>query len=103
MNDDEIYEYLGQTFEWNRSKARRNLLDHKNVSFESAASVFMDPNSIQFPDDKEFDDELRDVLIGFSESGMMLRVSFTYRPPNLRIFSARVADKYDETRYENGY
>ncbi len=28
MSDDEIYEYLGQTFEWNRMKAMRNALAH---------------------------------------------------------------------------
>ena len=29
MSDDEIYEYLGQTFEWNRDKARKNYMQHR--------------------------------------------------------------------------
>jgi len=38
MSDDEIYEYLGQTFEWNRMKAMRNALAH-DVRFPEAATV----------------------------------------------------------------
>ena len=41
MSDDEIYEYLGQTFEWNRMKAMRNALAH-DVRFPEAATVFWD-------------------------------------------------------------
>lgn len=28
MTTDEIYEYLGQTFEWNRMKAAKNVFRH---------------------------------------------------------------------------
>ncbi len=96
---DEYFELCGQVFEWNRDKALKNRKDHQGISFESAATVFMDVNAVQFPDDKEFEEELREVLIGLSAEGTMLRVSFTERPPNIRIFSARHANKYDESRY----
>jgi uncharacterized DUF497 family protein len=99
---DEHFELVGQVFEWNEEKARRNHKSH-GVSFESAATVFMDSNSVQFPDDEHSDNEVRDVLIGYCSDGVMLRVSFTERPPNIRIFSARVADNHDETQYANGY
>lgn len=99
---DEPFELGGQGFEWNEEKARKNHKAH-GVSFESAATVFLDSNSVQFPDDEHSDEELRDVLIGYCADGVMLRVSFTERPPNIRIFSARIANTYDETRYVNGY
>ena len=39
MTEDEIYEYLGQVFEWNRVKAARNAIRH-GVRFTEAATVF---------------------------------------------------------------
>ena len=32
MSDDEIYEYLGQQFEWNREKALKNWMEHESCS-----------------------------------------------------------------------
>jgi uncharacterized DUF497 family protein len=98
----ELFELSGQVFEWDRDKSQKNFKDHR-VRFQTAATVFMDSSSVQFPDEEHSDDELREVLIGASLDGTMLRVSFTERPPNIRLFSARLADRYDENRYANGY
>lgn len=99
---DQQFELVGQVFEWDQEKARRNYKSH-GVSFESGATAFLDSNSVQFADDAHSVDELRDVLIGYCADGSLLRVSFTERPPNIRIFSVRIADNYDETQYANGY
>jgi uncharacterized DUF497 family protein len=96
------YELSGQVFEWDEDKARKNLDEHR-VTFRIAATVFMDHCSVQFPDDEHSEEELREVLIGICSDGRMLRVSFTERPPNIRLFSARLANHYDESRYTNGY
>lgn len=37
MKDDEIYEYLGQQFEWDRAKAARNAMVHTVVGWSVKA------------------------------------------------------------------
>jgi uncharacterized protein len=65
MRDDEIYEYLGQSFEWNRVKAAKNLLNH-GVFFTEAATVFFDPRSLTIPDEPHSEEEQRYNVIGRS-------------------------------------
>jgi uncharacterized DUF497 family protein len=65
MSDDEIYEYLGERFEWNRIKAAKNVLLH-GVRFPEAASVFFDRRSITLPDDEHSESEQRYTVIGQS-------------------------------------
>ena len=43
MRDDEVYQLLDHTFEWNRMKAARNVYRH-GERFPEAASVFFDPD-----------------------------------------------------------
>jgi uncharacterized DUF497 family protein len=50
-------------FEWDRHKARTNLLKHR-VSFREAASVFSDPYSITIVDTVHSSYEERRILIG---------------------------------------
>jgi uncharacterized DUF497 family protein len=99
---DETFELCGQMFEWNQRKAFLNELEH-GICFPIAASAFMDPASMVFPDDEHSEEEVRDCLLGTAARGQLLRVSFTERPPNLRIISARAADSFDEKRYATGY
>jgi uncharacterized protein len=77
-------------FEWDPGKAATNLHKH-GVSFTEASSVFADPLASIFPDTEHSDSESREILVGYSERGRLLIVSFTERPPNVRIISARVA------------
>ena len=44
MTDDEVYEYLGQKFEWNRRKAFSTSFAMMSASPE-AATVFFDPDA----------------------------------------------------------
>ena len=55
-SDDEIYEYLGQLFEWNVMKAARNAIKHR-VRFTEAASVFFDENAVFEPDPDHSEEE----------------------------------------------
>ncbi len=57
MSDD-VYEYLGQFFEWDRMKAALNAIKH-NVRFPEAASVFFDEDAIFEPDPDHSEDEHR--------------------------------------------
>jgi len=104
---DETFELPGLAFEWNADKARTNEGTHgklgHGVSFEEAATAFMDSVSIEFPDDEHSEEEIRSYLLGRDVSGQLLRVSFTEREGRIRIFSARRADNYDERQYVTGY
>jgi len=77
-------------FEWDLTKAITNRQKH-GVSFEEAATVFADPLATIFSDPDHSEDETRELIVGYSDRGRLLIVSFTERPPNLRIISARVA------------
>jgi len=82
-------------FEWDDVKAEANLRKH-GVSFAEAATAF----AAIFPDPEHSDAEAREILVGFSEQGRLLVVSFTERPPNLRVISARAASPGERRRHE---
>ena len=86
-------------FEWDDAKAVANERKH-GVTFPEAATAFADPLAAIFPDPDHSDDEVREILVGYSERGRLLIVSFTERPPNLRIISARVATPAERRRHE---
>ena len=85
-------------FEWDEDKARSNIRKH-GVTFEEASTVFADPLAIIFSDEAHSDDELREILIGPSNEGRLLMVSFTEREA-IRIISARQATKRERRDYE---
>lgn len=87
------------TFEWDESKARSNLKNHK-VSFELAASVFGDPNSVTVYDDSHSQKEERFVTIGMSDAGPLVVVCHTDRGDRIRIISARKATANEKKQYE---
>lgn len=86
-------------FEWDEAKADANERKH-GVTFDEAASAFADPLAAIFPDREHSSDEERELLIGYSERGRLLIVSFTERPPNLRVISARVASPGERRNHE---
>lgn len=86
-------------FEWDDAKAAANERKH-GVSFLEAAAAFADPLAAIFPDPDHSDDEVREILVGYSERGRLLVVSFTERPPNLRIISARAASPAERRNHE---
>lgn len=86
-------------FEWDDGKAAANERKH-GASFPEAATAFADPLATLFPDPDHSDGEEREILVGYSERGRLLIVSFTERPPNLRIISARVATPAERRNHE---
>jgi hypothetical protein len=89
----------GMEFEWDDTKAEANLRKH-GVSFAEATTAFADPLAAIFPDPDHSDGEVREILVGYSERGRFLIVSFTERPPNLRVISARVATPSERRNHE---
>ncbi len=88
-------------FDANPKKAKANLLKH-GVSFEEAASVFLDPRAITFADPDASQDEDRERTYGFSNHNRLLVVAHTDRGQVVRIISARKANKDEQEIYAEG-
>jgi uncharacterized protein len=88
-------------FEWNESKAERNLSKH-GVSFEEAKTVFEDPLYVDFYDPDHSEDEERYLIVGESNRGRLLIVSYTERGDSIRLISAREVTRTEREAYESG-
>lgn len=91
-------------FEWDPAKARQNSRRHR-VTFERAATVFLDPNALSVFDEQHSEDEERWVTLGLDRTGILLVVCHTYREETetsamIRIISARKAAKNEAKQYE---
>jgi uncharacterized DUF497 family protein len=87
-------------FEWDENKNKINLEKH-GFEFSLAVEVFSDPNAIvQF--NRQVDNEIRKHIIGkIKNEIIILLVVFTNRNNNIRIISARKANKEERQIYEN--
>jgi len=88
-------------FEWDPNKASSNIKKH-GVSFDEAQSVFFDSYARLISDpDSSFGEE-RFIILGQSSDCKALVVCHCYREPddNIRIISARKADKFERKQYE---
>ncbi|MCM1983636.1 BrnT family toxin [Lyngbya confervoides] len=88
-------------FEWDGNKAERNLSKH-GVSFEEAETVFDDPLYVDFYDPDHSEDEERYLIIGESNQGRLLIVSYTERGDSTRLISAREVTQAERKSYEEG-
>ena len=96
----EPFEYR---FEWDPVKADRNDRDH-NVTFDQAATVFLDPGLLSQFDEEHGKQEERWVSLGLDRSKRLLVVCHTYRKitersATIRIFSARKATRHESNDY----
>ncbi|MBY0434484.1 MAG: BrnT family toxin [Cyclobacteriaceae bacterium] len=89
---------MALVFEWDSVKAQRNLTKHK-VSFEEAATILADENSLTIEDVKHSMVEKRKITLGQSFSGRILVVVHTERVEKLRIISARMASQKEKKQY----
>jgi uncharacterized DUF497 family protein len=91
------------SFEWDPDKAKKNADSH-GITFEHAATVFLDPSLLSLLD-KEHGEEERWVSLGLDKSARLLVVCHTYREvaarsASIRIFSARKATRSEAKDYE---
>ena len=94
------------TFEWDPMKAAGNLRKH-GVSFERAATVFLDPRASSIPDDEHSEDEERWVTIGSDAAARVLVIVHTFtqvdaRRCRIRLISGRKATKKEARQYAKG-
>jgi uncharacterized DUF497 family protein len=84
-------------FEWDAKKAAVNLRNH-GVAFQEAVLVFSDAFLVEWIDDRENYGEERFSLLGMCNS-TILHVTYTVRGENIRIISARRAEKHERDHY----
>jgi uncharacterized DUF497 family protein len=89
------------TYEWDPDKAAANVKKH-GVSFEEAASVFLDPSALTFWDPDHSAEEDREITIGRSAQQRILFVAHAARGDRIRIISARRATSRERRQYEEG-
>jgi uncharacterized protein len=87
------------TFEWDARKAAANREKHR-VTFEEAATVFLVPLAMTFPDPDHSLDEHREITIGHTMKGRLVFVSHCERGERIRIISARRATRAERDHYE---
>jgi uncharacterized DUF497 family protein len=100
MEHEAIYD-----FQWDPAKALHNARKH-DVTFDQAATVFLDPLALTVYDDANSDKEERWFTLGVDASGRLVAVAHTYAitaPTNvrIRIIPARKATKRERRAYED--
>jgi len=91
-------------FEWNPRKATQNLQKH-GVSFERAATVFLDPQAISVYDSVHSESEDRWITLGSNKRGTLIVVCHTFREVGasnaiVRIISSRRATTTERKQYK---
>ena len=86
-------------YEWDPKKAKANWRKHR-VSFEEAASVFLDPLAVTYPDPDHSGEEVREITVGHSMKQRVIFVYHTQRRDRIRIIGARKATPTERRQYE---
>jgi uncharacterized protein len=87
-------------FTWDVAKASSNLKKH-GVSFDEAASAFVDPLALVSEDVMHPE---RSALVGLSKKQRILVAVFVeHAEDSIRIISARRATSHERRRYEEGH
>jgi uncharacterized DUF497 family protein len=84
-------------YQWDKNKAASNLQKH-GIEFADAVSVFSDDLAITIRDNRFAED--RFVTIGMDAFGRILVVVFTWRGEDIRLISARLAERRERKQYE---
>jgi uncharacterized DUF497 family protein len=84
-------------YQWDPDKARLNKRKH-GVDFSDAVGVFEDEMAITI-EDPDAAGEQRFVTLGMDKLGRIVVVVYTYRRDEIRLISARKANKGEEKQY----
>ena len=87
-------------FEWDPKKNQETIQD-RGISFSRAAKIFSSP-VVRWIDHRTDYGETRWVAVGRAE-GRLMTVVYTIRGRNIRIISARKANKHERRKYYNAY
>jgi uncharacterized protein len=86
-------------YEWDAKKAKANWRKH-GVSFDEAASVFLDQLAVTFPDPDHSGEEFREITIGHSARQRVIFLCHARRGDRTRLISARKATRKERRQYE---
>ncbi|HTL27645.1 MAG TPA: BrnT family toxin [Tepidisphaeraceae bacterium] len=90
-------------FDWDARKAQSNWRKH-GVSFQEAATAFLDPDGLDGEDLQHSESEPRRLRLAKSGSGRVLLIAYTTRSieneETTRIISARRASRKERKTYE---
>ena len=100
MTQETVYD-----FQWDPAKALSNARKH-GVTFEQAATVFLDALALTVYDEANSQNEERWFTLGLDAGERLLAVAHTYemrapRSVQIRIISARKATRRERLSYEN--
>lgn len=95
---------IAYDFEWDPTKAFANF-DKHGLTFEQAATVFLDPLALSVYDEIHSDEEERWFTVGHTVDGALAVVSHTFQSTSpvqakVRIISARPATRTERRSYE---
>ncbi|MDR0829529.1 MAG: BrnT family toxin [Prevotellaceae bacterium] len=86
------------TFEWDESKRLSNLAKH-GIDFADTRGVFYDKHKLDIPDIRHDYGEERKITVGKILDELITAVVSTDRNNNIRIISARRANKKEKEKY----
>ena len=88
-------------FEWDQANARRNV-DKHDVSQAEAEQVFFNDPLLIVEDTKHSGTESRFHILGTTDAGRLLHVTFTLRQAEtrIRVISARAMSRKERAYYE---
>ena len=86
-------------FEWDQNKNHHNLKNH-GVDFEETKSVFDDMFALIIEDRFHSNSEHREIIVGQSSEGPLLRVVFVETEGCIGIISARKLTSAERRSYE---
>ena len=97
---DKLFQYQ---FEWDSTKARENARKH-GITFERAATVFLDAEALSLFDLEHRQDEERWITLGLDREGTLLVVCHTYGEETetnarIRIISGRKATRNEAKQH----
>ncbi len=83
---------------WDHQKSKINKTKHR-ISFVDIEPIFYDPNTISC-EDMDAKGEQRFIATGCDALGRIITVVYTYRSNQVRLISARRANKQERCCYE---
>ena len=95
-------EDLAYQFEWDTAKAIGNLRKH-GVTFEQAATVFLDALALTVYDEAHGGDEERWFTLGHDATGVLLAVAHTYEETGTTSFRVRIVSAREATARERRF
>ncbi|MBI3192998.1 MAG: BrnT family toxin [Ignavibacteriae bacterium] len=86
------------SFEWDAGNQDKNMKKH-HVSWLECEQVFFNQPVYTLPDEQHSKNEERNFILGYSDAGRLLFISYTIRKNKIRVISARDMSKKERKLY----